>query len=179
MFTYSLKRDVLTYTGTLGVLNYTTDNDLYLWYKKQRKSDVTKGIPVPKYYWKIVYDETENQGVGFLGLNDPHSKNLTETDYLCNPNVCDQIGWFEENVPNKDVEEKGHVTCCSIEDLAKIVPYLVNFKTDQGKSISNNTTLLTCNLTCSLCKDCKEDDEDCEADCKQEIADCNLCEPLV
>ena len=143
------------------MLSYN-DTDLYLWYKKQSKSEVTKGIPVPKYYSKIVYDEKENKGVGFLGLNDPHSKNLTDTDYLCKPNVCDQIGWFKENVPNTDVEEKGHVECCSIEDLAKVVRNVDNFKTDKGEYINNNPSLLTCNLTC-----------------EEESTDCNLCETLL
>ena len=131
----------------MDLLNYN-GKDLYLWYKKQKGSTVTKGIPVPKYYWKIVYDQKKNQGVAFLGLNDPHSKDVTDMDYLCKPNVCDQLGWFKENVPDTDVEEKGHVECCSIEDLAKVVPNIKNFKTDQGEYINNNPSLLTCNLSC-------------------------------
>ena len=156
-----MKRDILTYTGTLDLLNYN-DTGIYFWYKRQEGSLVTKGIPVPKYYWKIVYDTKENQGAGFLGLNDPHSENLTETDYLCKPNVCDQIGWFKENVRNHDVEEKGHITCCTIQDLAKVVKNVNTFKTDQGQSISNTPSLLSCSLTCD-----------------EEKSTCNLCKPLV
>ena len=157
----SLKRDILTYTGTFGTLSYN-DTDLYLWYKKQRGSSITKGIPVPKYYWKVVYDEKENQGVGFVGLNDPYADDVTEEDYLCKPNVCNQVGWFHETVKDTDVEEKGHISCCSIQDLAKVVKNIEKFKTDQGSYINENPTLMTCGFKC-----------------EDESTDCNLCQNLV
>merc|ERR1719510_1487575 len=176
----SLKRNILSYTGTLDVLSYKNEEDenkeVYLWYKKQKKSDVTKAIPVPKYYWKLVYDEKENKGVAFVGLNDPHSKDLKEEDYLCKPNICEQIGWFMENVKDTDVEKKGHISCCSIEDFAKVVPNVDKFKTDQGKYITQQSpSLITCDLTCKFkCQDqikcCKDNCEECTCD------ECNLCE---
>ena len=159
----SLNRNILTYTGTHELLTYN-GTDIYLWYKKglsnrkngkRGKSEVSKGLPAPKYYWKIVYDEQEHQGVGFLGLNDPYAEDLKETDYLCN-NVCDQVKWFVESVPNKDVEEKGHITCCTIEELASIVGNIKSFETDSGKTINDGTPLLTCSL------ECDENETDCK-----------------
>ena len=140
-----MNRTILSYTGTLGVLSYD-GKELYLWYKKVKKSKskVSKGIPVPKYYWKVVYDEHERKGVGFLGLNDPYAEDLKETDYRCN-NVCDKIHWFGNALKkNKDLEEKGHITCCTIQELAAVVSNINNFKTDSGKYINDDiTSLLT------------------------------------
>ena len=108
------------------------------------KGKVSKGIPVPKYYWKVVYDEQERKGVGFLGLNDPYAEDLKETDYRCN-NVCDEIHWLGKALKeNKDLEERGHVTCCTIQELAAVVSNINNFKTDSGKYINDDiTSLLT------------------------------------
>merc|ERR1711981_43098 len=125
----SLNRNILTYTGTHELLTYN-GTEIYLWYKKglsnrkngkRGKSEVSKGLPAPKYYWKIVYDEQEHQGVGFLGLNDPYAE---------------------------DLEEKGHITCCTIEELASIVGNVESFETDSGKTINDGTPLLTCSLEC-------------------------------
>ena len=144
-----MKRDILTYTGTFGTLSYN-ETELYLWYKKQRGSSVTKAIPVPKYYWKVVYDAKENQGVGFVGLNDPYADNLTEEDYLCKPNVCKDVGWFHETVKDTDVEEKGHISCCSIQDLAQVITNINSFKTDSGNKINqDDTKLMTCGFKCN------------------------------
>ena len=138
-----MNRTILSYTGTLGVLTYD-GKELYLWYKRAKKSRsiVSKGIPVPKYYWKVVYDEQESKGVGFLGLNDPYAEDLKETDYLCN-NVCDEIRWFGNALKkNKDSEEKGHITCCTIQGLAAVVSNIDDFKTDSGKYINDDLTSL-------------------------------------
>ena len=110
----------------------------------------------------MVYDERENQGVGFVGLNDPYADDLTEKDYLCKPNICKQVGWFHETVKDTDVEEKGHIACCSIQDLAKVVKNIEKFKTDQGGYINIDSKLMTCGF-----------------ECKDESADCNLCQNLV
>ena len=141
----SLKRDILTYTGTFGTLSYN-NTELYLWYKKQRGSSITKAIPIPKYFWKVVYDKIENQGVAFVGLNDPYADNLTEKDYFCKPNVCKQVGWFHETVKDTDIEEKGHITCCRIQDLAEVITNIKKFKTGNGNPISREPKLMTCGL---------------------------------
>ena len=135
------------------------NTELYLWYKKQRGSSITKAIPVPKYYYKVVYDQKENQGVGFVGLNDPYSDDLTEDDYLCKPNVCKEVGWFHETVKDTHVEEKGHISCCSIQDLAKVITNVKNFKTDQGKILNQDPKIMTCGFTCG-----------------DEATDCNVCQ---
>lgn len=66
------------YTGTLGVLQYPDKNQnptsIYLMEKSGKWY-----IPAPKYYWKILLNEVTKEAVGFVGLNDPHSEEITES----------------------------------------------------------------------------------------------------
>ena len=32
-----------------------------------------KYIPVPRYFWKVLEDQTTNTAAVFIGLNDPHT----------------------------------------------------------------------------------------------------------
>ena len=93
-----------------------------------------------------MYDEIENQGVGFVGLNDPYAEDLTEDDYFCEPNVCKKVKWFHETVKDTNIEEKGHITCCRIQDLAEVITNIKKFKTDNGNPISQDPKLMTCGL---------------------------------
>ena len=89
----------------------------------------------------IIYDEQEDQGVAFLGLNDPYAKDQKETDLLCT-NVCDELNWLEEYVPKAEEEKKGHMTCCTIDDLASVVANVDTFKSDKGKYIKDAELLI-------------------------------------
>ena len=122
---------MLTYNGT----------QLFLWnaYAKYPKKNQLKtgGIPVPKYYYKIIYDKEEHECVAFLGLNDPHSEDLKETDLLCS-NVCEKLNWLDAEMAAKwELEDKGHITCCTCEDLAKVVKNVTNFKSQGENKISD------------------------------------------
>ena len=113
------------------------NKELFLWYEgTPYNKGITQGIPVPKYYWKIIYDEKEHQGVAFLGLNDPYSEDVKKTDTLCT-NVCDEVSWLKEYVPKVDEENRGHITCCTIQDLADVVENVENFKSEQGMYIKD------------------------------------------
>ena len=91
---FRLQRDILVYTGTVGILAYKNslgvETEFFLGHEGNVSNE--EAIPVPKYYWTIIYDEKQHKGIAFLGLNNPHS--LDVTDYLC-PNVCDKITWLE------------------------------------------------------------------------------------
>ena len=130
----------MTYTGTSDVLTYENnigaDTEIYVWYKLYKQ--IRKAIPVPLYYWKVLYDQSTMQGVGFLGLNDPHSEDVT--DYVC-PNICDQLSWLKQYVPDIELEEKGHMICCTIEDLAEVVSVVGTFEDDAGNPIKDAALL--------------------------------------
>ena len=126
----------MTYTGTSDVLTYENntgdETEIFLWYKTYKK--ISKGIPAPLYYWKVLYYQSMNQGVAFLGMNDPHSEDVT--DYLC-PNQCNKLSWLKKYVPDVELEEKGHMTCCTIADLSKVVPVVGTFEDEAGNLIKD------------------------------------------
>ena len=131
----------MLYTGTVDVLTYmdsaNVPTELFLWYDGYKQ--ITQGIPAPLYYWKIIYDEANDEGVAFLGLNNPHS--LDVTNYPCE-NVCNQISWLEKYVPDIEEEEKGQMTCCAINELADVIDFKPNFTNEQGDSIKTATLLM-------------------------------------
>merc|ERR1711872_613162 len=47
-------------------------------------------VPVPKYFWKVIYDEKTKKGIAIVGVNNPHK---TEPN-LCTP-VEENISWLK------------------------------------------------------------------------------------
>ena len=113
-----------------------------------------KKIPVPLEYWSILYDACSNQAVGFLGVNNPHSADITE--YKCD-NICDQIQWIADLVHKFEDETAGHITCCSVKNLATHIKYIKTLKSRNGRKIFiadpmteylNDTTVRLNTLNC-------------------------------
>ena len=50
----------------------------------------TAVIPIPKYYWKVLYDKESHRAATFLGMNDIYHPDIVDTP--C-PSVCDQLDW--------------------------------------------------------------------------------------
>ena len=101
----------------------------------------TGGIPVPKYYWMIIYDKKEHEGVAFLGLNDPYSKDLKPTDLPCS-NMCHQLKWLDdEKKAWFEDEKKGHIACYKIECFATVVENVANFQSQGGRDIKDAVLL--------------------------------------
>lgn len=88
---------------------------LYL-YKDNVKKNVTM-LTVPKYYWKIVYRKTTRSGIGFIGVNNPYSNNVSEYDRICR-RICHSLDWITFDVT--DVK-KGYVICCDMDELLDYV----------------------------------------------------------
>ena len=58
--------------GTFGSLEYPdvygTDQDLWInWNSSDEPGTDLERIPVPKYYWKVLYDPQSHSAVAFLG----------------------------------------------------------------------------------------------------------------
>ena len=80
-------------------------------------------IPVPKYFWKLVYDPVSESATAVVGINNPHLDRVLPADILC-PDVCGQIPWIKWKLT--DIS-KGYTFCCTAEDLHKAIPYAPNF----------------------------------------------------
>jgi hypothetical protein len=117
------KLDLVVYTGTYGVATLPncneTETELYLYVD----SNNNKAIPVPKFYWKAVYDPKSQAGVVFVGINNPYVSD-PQGDYLICTDVCSKISWVNWDQANI---KKGYSYCCEVDDFRSTVKTLPQF----------------------------------------------------
>jgi len=107
--------DTVVYTGTHGVMALEDVNgsmvEIYLHNRNK--------LPVPRFYWKIIYDPIANAGVAVVGLNNPHVKEITDEYKICpallNPSILAKV-YHPEDI------SKGFMYACRVEDLMAAVP---------------------------------------------------------
>jgi len=117
------KLDLVVYTGTYGVATLPNVNgvetELYLYVD----SNNNKAIPVPKFYWKAVYDPKSQAGVVFVGINNPYVSD-PQGDYLICTDVCSKISWIDWDQKNIT---KGYSYCCEVDNFRTKVKTLPDF----------------------------------------------------
>jgi hypothetical protein len=122
---YADKRNVdfVVYTGTYGVatLPNVDGNETELYLHVDRNNN--KAIPVPKFYWKAVYDPKSQAGVVFVGINNPYVSD-PQGDYLICTDVCSKISWIQWDQKNIG---KGYSYCCEVDDFRSTVKTLPQF----------------------------------------------------
>jgi len=95
------------WTGTLGILQLEDEDgnlvDIYL-----DETGLEK-IPVPKFFWKIAYDEKTKKGIAVVGTNNVHR---TE-EKICTP--IEEVTWLKF-LDTTDITS-GPVYCCSVESF--------------------------------------------------------------
>eukprot|EP00091_Calanus_sinicus_P020910 TRINITY_DN5982_c0_g1_i1.p1 TRINITY_DN5982_c0_g1~~TRINITY_DN5982_c0_g1_i1.p1 ORF type:complete len:403 (+),score=107.57 TRINITY_DN5982_c0_g1_i1:79-1287(+) len=83
-FAVDRQLDLVVYTGTHGVCQLEDVDgemvDIFL-YNGDR-------LPVPRYYWKVLFDPLAGAGVAVIGVNNPHLTTLP-SDYLISPSLAD------------------------------------------------------------------------------------------
>ncbi|XP_014372014.2 uncharacterized protein LOC106721566 [Papilio machaon] len=119
--------NTVVYTGTYGVLQLKDSNnqlvDIYL----HQDSNNHTQLPVPLYYYKVVYDQAKRLGTAFVGINNPYitleeARSLQFCNDHCRSNSSfTWLGWQPDRV------DRGYSFCCSIEDFKTVVPHLPNF----------------------------------------------------
>lgn len=105
--------ELQVWTGTHGVLQLEDKDgqlvDIYL------DDEGNIKVPVPKYFWKVIYDEKTKKGIAIVGVNNPHK---TEPN-LCTP-VEENISWLKF-LDLADITS-GPVYGCSVQDFSQVVP---------------------------------------------------------
>lgn len=72
-------------------------------------------VPVPKFSWKILYDELNRQAIGFVTLNDPYiSVPRQEVAFPCN-DICEAYGWNAMSFEYSPTA--GYTICCEVESM--------------------------------------------------------------
>ena len=135
------KLDLVVYTGTYGVATLPnvneTETELYLYVD----SNNNKAIPVPKFYWKAVYDPKSQAGVVFVGINNPHVSN-PQGDYLICTDVCSKISWVSWDQKNITA---GYSYCCEVDNFRSTVKYLPQFTVSglltETENMNDNSSL--------------------------------------
>ncbi|KAL2717281.1 uncharacterized protein V1478_012981 [Vespula squamosa] len=116
--------DLDVYTGIHGQMTLLNasgkQKDIYLYV-----NGTTTAVPIPKFYWKIIYDPRSKKGTAFVGLNDPFIKSITEDIYICS-DISSMIKWLLWR-PN-DIKV-GISYACTVDDLRKAVPTIPTFQT--------------------------------------------------
>lgn len=82
--------------------------------------DLPDGIPVPLFYWKLYYDLDKQDGLVYVGLNNPY-KEIDDSVYVC-PNVCPD-GYDKHDGSDGDEQEdanQGLIYCCTKESFEKV-----------------------------------------------------------
>ena len=91
-------------------------------------------LPVPLYFWKLVYDKQLKQATVFVVINHPL---LKENDIpiiydLCSSEsetLCEDLSW---NFRTRKKAKKGLLYCCSYQSLKKKIPWLENLTTNDA-----------------------------------------------
>lgn len=75
-------------------------------------------------FWKVLHNPNTNQGIAFIGLNNPYqSASEAAADVRCT-NICGQISWLNWQPTNI---VKGYSYCCEVNNFRSAFPELPSF----------------------------------------------------
>ncbi|KRT82569.1 hypothetical protein AMK59_3204 [Oryctes borbonicus] len=109
--------DLGIYTGTSGILSFPHNEtgeltELYL-----NVDGTKKVIPIPKYIWKIAFDDVSQRSIAFVAVNNPYLDNLEDVT-ICT-NICHVLSYITFN--SSDYIRNGYVYCCAVQDLPNTI----------------------------------------------------------
>ncbi|CAH0721640.1 unnamed protein product, partial [Brenthis ino] len=120
--------DTVIYTGTFGVTQLRDASgrfvDIYL--------ESNNRVPVPLYYYKVVYDASRRRGTAFVSINNPYytlaeARGLQFCTDRCRDNSAfSWIGWQPDNLAI------GYSFCCTIPDFRSRIGHIPNFDVSNG-----------------------------------------------
>lgn len=76
-------------------------------------------IPIPKYFWKVIYNEKTLRSIAVISINNPF-QNVSSLDIFCK-DISDQVSWIMWYP--KDISI-GYGFCCLYEDFRVTVKNL-------------------------------------------------------
>ncbi|KAL3277421.1 hypothetical protein HHI36_012769 [Cryptolaemus montrouzieri] len=117
--------DLEIYTGTHEILTMRNNNtesnvELFLF-----SSNGEVGLPVPLFFWKIVFDPKSSAGVAFVGTNNPYITSSKLDEMRICKDVSERINWISLN--NKKLQ-RGFTYACSVMEFRKNVKFVPNLK---------------------------------------------------
>jgi len=126
-------------TGTDGILNGGALNGGKDWYLDWQSGDNMK-IPVPKFFWKIVYDG--NSGAAFVGSNeDVRGAKGPQAQGKGHPITGGQVKTDLCNGSYNNVNQ-GYIWCYTIKDVFEVLPKLKKYALPLKTKIEKNAQFL-------------------------------------
>ncbi|KAH9632767.1 hypothetical protein HF086_012102 [Spodoptera exigua] len=119
--------NTVVYTGTFGVSQLRDENDRLVNVYLYTDANNNPQIPVPLYYYKVVYDAGRRLGTAFVSINNPYYtesevRALTFcTDHCRNNSAFSWLKWQPDRI------DMGYSFCCTVDDFRRTVPHLPAF----------------------------------------------------
>lgn len=121
--------DTVMYTGTYGVMELLNSSgstvDVHLY------DDVNNNplIPVPLYFYKVVYEPSSKRGTAFVGINNPFYSSVSrESVMIFCPDQCANNTQFSWLTWSPRTKSEGICFCCTVEHFRQVIPHLPPFE---------------------------------------------------
>nr|AKB95586.1 DNA/RNA non-specific endonuclease [Chilo suppressalis] len=116
--------DTVIYTGIYGVTQLTNHFgnrvDIYL----ATDENNNPVIPVPQYFYKVVYEPSTKRGIAFVGINNPYYTPAEARAMFFCKDICRGNTAFSWLSWDPDDPSEGYTFCCSIPDFRFTVNHL-------------------------------------------------------
>ncbi|XP_059608101.1 uncharacterized protein LOC132255944 [Phlebotomus argentipes] len=115
------------YTGTHGVLTLPDVNgqqqEIYLHFDENNNGQ----IPVPKLYYRVIYDRSTEKGIVLIGVNNIHVTldEIESQGYIVCEDVADEIDWINWDRSNLLL---GYSYACEVNEFKQVVGHLPDIK---------------------------------------------------
>lgn len=108
-----------TYTGTFGITQLRDTNNV----NQEIFLDFTnRQIPVPRLFYKILVNHSDQSGIVLIGVNNPHlSQEDIDRDYVICKDVSDLISFVNWQRTNL---RRGYGYACEVNDFLRVVPHI-------------------------------------------------------
>ncbi|KAI5635244.1 DNA/RNA non-specific endonuclease domain-containing protein [Phthorimaea operculella] len=119
--------DTVIYTGTYGVTSLVNEFgrrvDIHL-YTDRNNNPV---IPVPEFFYKVVYEPVTQHGIAFVGINNPYYNETEAKQMFFCEDLCRRTSMFAWLTWHPDNPHEGYTFCCTIPDFKRTVHHLPDF----------------------------------------------------
>lgn len=123
-FASGSQQDLTVYTGVHGIAQLPNVNgvqtDLYF----RVDSNGVRSIPIPKFFWKVIYNEKTKLGTAFVGVNNLYLPKITNEYRICT-DISSQIRRLTWKPNDKAL---GISYACTVDSLRKVVTNIPAFK---------------------------------------------------
>ncbi|KAJ8720978.1 hypothetical protein PYW08_006443 [Mythimna loreyi] len=122
--------NTIIYTGTFGISQLHNEHGRLVDIHLHMDENNNPVIPVPMFFYKVVYEVSSKCGVVFIGINNPYftqaeARNMFFCEDVCRDNL--DFSWLSWHPNNAD---EGYTFCCTIDDFRRTVSHLPNFYVD-------------------------------------------------